>query len=154
MRKALLVTAVGLLVLILTLPGIQSQDSRLQNAFRRPELNGWIFVHLQGSARQVGFQHGYLLSPEIDDAFKVVKLELTHENNRDWQFFRDTAKNILWPHVEQEYQDELQGIVEGLNVKRVKMDIWDVVAMNAFPELSYYVNWRKKQKAKSFTERR
>ncbi len=147
MRKAILVTAVVLLVIILVLPGIQSQDPRLQNAFRRPELNGWIFVHLQGSAGQVGFQHGYLLSPEIDDAFKVVKLGLTHDNNRDWQFFRETAKNILWPHVEQEYQDELQGIVEGLNAKRVKMDIWDVVAMNAFPELSYYVDWLKKQKA-------
>jgi len=147
MRKTFLVIAVCLIAVAAALSGIQTRDARLQNALRRPELNGWIFVHLQGSARQVGFQHGYLLSPEIDDAFRVIKLELIHDNNRDWPFFRETAENILWPQIEQEYRDELQGIVEGLTAKGVKMDIWDVVAMNASLELSYYVNWLKKQKA-------
>ena len=78
-------------------PGIQSQEKLLGKAFRRPALNGWLFIHLQGSPRQVGFQHGFLLSPEIQSAFAAIKLELTHETNKDWAFFRNAAQNILWP---------------------------------------------------------
>jgi hypothetical protein len=126
-------------------PGIQSQEKLLGKAFRRPALNGWLFIHLQGSPRQVGFQHGFLLSPEIQSAFAAIKLELTHETNKDWAFFRNAAQNILWPHVEREYQEELQGIVEGLNAKNVAMDIWDVTAMNAFLEMFTYAGFLAKQ---------
>ena len=38
---------------------------------------------------------------------------MTHEEKKDWQFFRDKAQNMLWPHVEAEYRDELQGIADG-----------------------------------------
>jgi len=126
-------------------PGIQSQEKLLGKAFRRPAQNGWIYVHLQGTPRQVGFQHGFLLSPEIQNALAAIKLELTHETNKDWAFFRNAAQNNLWPHVEREYQEELQGIVEGLNAKNVSVDIWDVVAMNAFLEMFTYAGFLAKQ---------
>ena len=145
MKKSIFLIAAVPFVLAATLPMIQSQDSRLQNAFRRSAQNGWIFIHLQGPPHQIGFQHGFLLSSEIQASFAAIKLELTHENKKDWPFFRDAAKNILWPHMEREYQEELKGIVEGLNVKGTAMDIWDVVAMNAFLEMSGYVNSLKKR---------
>jgi len=116
-----------------------ANDPRLAGAFRRPAENGWTFVHLAGSPSAIGFQHGYLLAPEIDDALKVEKLELVHDNNKDWQFFRDAAQNMMWPHIEAEYREELQGITDGANAAGVKLDIWDVVALNGFLEWSYYV---------------
>ncbi|MBZ5542651.1 MAG: peptidase C45, partial [Acidobacteriia bacterium] len=33
-------------------------DARLKGAFRRPEKNGWTFVHLEGTPAEIGFQHG------------------------------------------------------------------------------------------------
>src|SRR3984893_1282479 len=114
-------------------------DERLKGAFRRPAVNGWTFVHLEGTPGQIGYQHGYLLAAEIQDLYKVYALELTHDNGKDWNFFRDAAKNILWPHVEQEYRDEMQGIVEGVNAQGGKLDIWDIVTLNAAMEWSYYV---------------
>jgi len=118
-------------------------DAQLQGAFRRPEKNGWTFVHLQGTPHQIGFQNGYLLAPEIDDTLKVIILETTHDNKKDWQFFRDAAQNMMWPHIEQEYRDELQGITDGLNAHGLKngekIDLWDVVALNAAEEWTYYV---------------
>ncbi len=123
-------------------------DAQLQGAFRRPEKNGWSFVHLQGTPYQIGFQNGYLLAPEIEDTLKVIILETTHDNNKDWQFFRDAAQNMMWPHIEQEYRDELQGISDGLNAHSLKngelktgekIDLWDVVALNAAEEWTYYV---------------
>ncbi len=114
-------------------------ESELKGAFRRPERNGWTFVHLQGTPHEIGFQNGYLLAPEIEDGLKVTILEQTHASRKDWQFFRDAAQNMMWPHIEQEYREELQGIADGVNAHGVKMDLWDVVALNAAEEWSYYV---------------
>ncbi|MFY9645406.1 MAG: C45 family peptidase, partial [Terriglobales bacterium] len=120
-----------------------SQETELKGAFRRPQQNGWTFVHLQGSPRQIGFQNGYLLEPEIEDALAVISLETTHDSKKDWQFFRDAAQNMMWPHIEQEYREELQGIADGINAHGVKngskIDLWDVIALNAAEEWSYYV---------------
>lgn len=121
-------------------------DSRLKGAFRRPEKNGWIFVHLSGAPREIGFQHGYLLAAEIKDGHRVIAYNLTSDAKKNWAFFRETAEKVLWPKVEEEYRQELEGIVEGLNAKGVKLDLWDIVAYNASLELSpYYINWHSKQ---------
>src|SRR4051794_20842851 len=114
---------VGLLVLAvaLLLASREPQiDSRLKNAFRRPEHNGWIFVHLEGSPATIGYQHGYLLAQEILDAHLELKNELAHDEKREWALFRDAAKNMLWPHIEQEYREELQGIADGVTAHGVK----------------------------------
>ena len=120
-------------------------DARLKKAFRKPPQNGWIYVHLEGSPSEIGFQHGYLLAAEIEDAKKTIALGLTHDSKKDWAFFRKAAENVLWPHIEPQYQEELRGIIEGLSAKNVKMDLWDLVALNAWLELSpYYTNWYDK----------
>jgi Phospholipase B len=121
-------------------------DARLKKSFRRADQNGWIYVHLEGASGDLGFQHGYLLAPEIDDTFKVVSAGLMHDSKKNWAFFRTAAETVLWPHVEQQYREELQGMVEGLKVKNVKLDLWDVVALNAWLELSpYYTAWYDKE---------
>ncbi len=114
-------------------------DSELKGSFRRPDKNGWTFVHLQGTPHQIGFQNGYLLAPEIQDFLKVTVLEQTHDSKKDWAFFRDAAQNMMWPHIEAEYREELQGIADGANAHGAKLDVWDVVAMNATTEWGYYV---------------
>jgi hypothetical protein len=136
------------LVIALALPALakdSANDPRLKNAFRRPAQNGWTFVHLEGQPAEIGYQNGYLLSAEIEDLLKVVTLEQTHGSNKDWQFFRDSARTMMWPHIEQEYRDELQGIADGANAKGVKLDIWDVVAINAAEEWDYYVKQYDKE---------
>ena len=118
-----------------------ADQARLAKSYRF-ENGGWIYVHLEGSPYNIGYQHGYLLSSEIADAFATVSLEMTHETGRDWDFFRNAAHTMLWHRVDPEYQQELQGIVAGLQAKQVKLDLDDVVAMNAFMELpDYYVPW-------------
>jgi Phospholipase B len=122
-----------------------SDDPRLAKSYRF-ERDGWIYVHLEGSPKDVGYQHGYLLAPEIADAFSAVSLEMTHNSNRDWDFFRRASRQMLWPKIDAEYQAELQGIVDGLRARKVKLDLDDIVAMNAFMELpDYYVPWLNEQ---------
>jgi len=121
------------------------QDPRMKKAYSFKK-DGWTFIHLEGPPAQIGFQHGYLLSREIADAFEAVKLQDTHTTGRDWQFFRKAAHDMLWPKIDAEYQQELTGIVEGLKAGGVAMDVDDLVALNAFEELpEYYVPWLNKR---------
>lgn len=121
-------------------------DPRLKNASRATEQNGWIHVHLEGSPADVGYQHGFLLAREIEDAQKAIALSLTHDS-KSWAYFRNAAEKVLWPRIEGEYRAELQGIVEGVRAKGGKLDMWDIVAANAWLELSpYYTNWADKTK--------
>ena len=113
-----------------------------QDKGHRIDRGGWIYVHLEGSPHDIGYQHGYLLAPEISDAFATVRLEATHNSGRDWEFFRRAAREMLWPKIDPEYQAELQGIVDGLAANKTKLDLDDIVALNAFQELAdYYVPW-------------
>ena len=128
-----------------TLPASQAQESvyeTTQDKGYRFDRGGWIYVHLEGAPHDIGYQHGYLLAPEIGDAFAAVRLEATHNSGRDWGFFRRAAHEMLWPKIDPEYQAELQGIVDGLRANKTKLDLDDVVALNAFQELDdYYVPW-------------
>jgi hypothetical protein len=114
---------------------------QLKRAYRFDRA-GWIYVHLEGTPAEIGYQHGYLLAPEIKDAYWAIKLIDTHNTKHDWEFFRRAAREMLWPKIEPEYQEELKGILEGIKAKGVDMDLDDVVALNAFEELpDYYTPW-------------
>ena len=117
-------------------------DARLRPAKRESMRAGWITLRLAGAPRDLGFQHGYLLAPEIEDAHKAVKLALTHDTKKDYGFFRDAARNVLWPKVTGEYREEIEGIVEGVNSRGIALDDADIVFLNAWNELvPYYVTW-------------
>jgi hypothetical protein len=112
----------------------------------RFDRGGWTYVHLEGAPHDIGVQHGYLMAPEIADFYGVVRLEMTHNTSRSWDFFRRAGREMLWPKIDAEYQEELQGITDGLTQHGLKLDLWDVVAMNAFAELpDYYVPWLNEQ---------
>src|SRR5213083_2890441 len=125
-----------------------SEDDRLKGSYRF-ERNGWIYVHLQGSPEQIGYQHGKLLAKEIEDLLRVVEPFLQHESKRDWDFYRKASQEILWPRIDSEFQHEIDGIVKGLNDSGVKADRWDIVALNSLEELPYYyLPWLDKKQGR------
>ena len=145
----------GLAALILALPVLTvhaaasgqagQNDPRMKGAYSF-QRGGWTYVHLEGTPEQIGFQHGYLLAPQIADALDVFRTEDVHETKRDWKFFREAAKDMFWPHIEPEYRAELTGIAEGAQARGVHVDVWDIVALNGTMELAeYYVPWLDKQ---------
>jgi Phospholipase B len=116
-----------------------SRSDPLAKAFRT-ERNGWVYIHLEGSPEEIGYQHGYLLAREIDESLRVFKKYLPHTTKRDWQFYRDSAHELFWKKIGDEYQKEIEGIARGASARGVKVDTDDVLAMNAWIELaSYYV---------------
>jgi hypothetical protein len=127
-----------------------SNDPRLKGAYSL-ERGGWLYVHLQGDPTSLGFQHGYLLAKEIEDAFTAVSADMVHSTQRDWPFFREVAREKLWPKLDAEYQQELEGIAEGMNARTGSpLDVYDIVALNSFEEVpDYYVPWLDKLEKKA-----
>jgi hypothetical protein len=126
----------------------RSPASLLDGSYR-VERNGWIFVHLEGSPDRLGYQHGYHLAAETADLLRVLAPFLEKTTTRNWAFYRDAAERMLWPKIDREYQQEIDGIVAGLTARGVKADRWDIVALNALEELpDYYVPWLDKQQGK------
>jgi hypothetical protein len=106
----------------------------------REDKNGWVYLHLEGSPADIGYQHGYLVSTEIDSALQMMRYFLQNSTQRNWDFYRDAARRFFWNKLDPEYKQEIDGIVEGLQAKGKKYDSLDITALNGWMELaSYYV---------------
>ena len=64
---------------------VASSDPRLKGAYSF-ERGGWVYVHLEGDPSTIGFQHGYLLAQEIEDAFPAVSADMMHSTNATGPF--------------------------------------------------------------------
>jgi hypothetical protein len=110
---------------------------RPAKAFRENK-NGWIYVHLEGSPADIGYQHGNLLANEIDTSLQMMAYFLNHETKKDWPFYRQCARNFLWNKLDREYKEEINGIVDGLHAQHKNYDSLDITAYNAWLELAFY----------------
>jgi hypothetical protein len=130
-----------------------SAAERLKNSLRK-DVNGWIYLHLEGSPENIGFQHGYLISEEIADALEMFKVYLPRKTQMDWQFYRDAVRRMFWDKIDDEYKQEIRGIAEGLQAKGKPYDTLDVTVLNGRLELAgYYVPWLVSQKDTSWKQR-
>ncbi len=145
---ALILFAAGSSFLAFGAPAQDPNAARLGNAFRNPTDSGWIFVHLEGSPSAIGFQHGYLLPKEIEDSKAAIELSTTHGVKHSWAELREVAQTVFWPHVPEEYREELEGMADGLKAHGSRLDVVDLVAMNAYMEFPYYYDEAKKLQAK------
>ncbi len=114
-----------------------STQNRLSKASREDK-NGWIYLHLEGSPSDIGYQHGYLAANEIDTSIQAVAYTFAHETGKNWNFYRRAAQSFLWNKLDREYKDEINGIAAGLQAKNKHYDSLDITAFNALEELGYY----------------
>jgi len=121
-------------------------DPRLLKASRQ-EKAGWIYIHLEGSPGEIGYQHGYLLAKEIDEGLHMMKYFLKNSTGKNWDFYREAVRKMsYWSKMDKEYQEEISGIVEGLKARGKIFDIYDLVVLNANIELAqYYVPYLKEK---------
>jgi hypothetical protein len=112
-------------------------DPRLKGATRR-EQEGWIVVHVEGPPAQLGFQHGHLLAPEIDDTLKMLAGYLKGSAGKGWDFLREEARKLFQPKLGEEYAREIEGIAEGLRSRGYRYDALDLILLNGWMELAWY----------------
>jgi len=70
------------------------------------------------------------VAPEIDDFITTLKVYLQQNTTKDWEFYRQAAKEIFLPKLEREYLQELQGIAAGLQAAGYQYDVLDIITEN------------------------
>ncbi|MBI1755870.1 MAG: peptidase C45 [Fimbriimonas ginsengisoli] len=105
---------------------------------QREDRAGWVYVRLEGSPHDIGFQHGSAIAPEIDSMNKMIRVYLKESTGKDWAFYREASLKLFLPKLDRETRDELQGLSDGLKSKGYSYDLGDMIAHNAWIELAWY----------------
>ena len=121
----------------------QQQKSWLARA-RKYEKNGWIYLHIEGDARERGFQHGYMLAKQIAESLRVRRETWKHQSGMGWDWLVGKSKIMFTPKVDRETLAEIDGIVEGMRAADVISSRDEIVTYNGWFELTGY--WWPKEK--------
>jgi len=129
---------------------------KYENGYRY-NIQGWIYLHIEGKPYDRGYQHGYLLANEIVDHItrwsnvihnspknskKPVDInspEYQKMSNDWWESCRSAIKKIYWDRTPEEYQEEIKGIADGVKARDGKVfdrdvDYIDILAINQMYE--------------------
>jgi len=120
------------------LPPLSEEQKTLLAKGHRFQRAGWVYLHAEGTPRALGFQHGYLLAPEIKEGLRVTRIQWEHMSALSWDWLVAKADAMLTPKVDPACLAELEGLVEGLAAGGVSSSRAELVTYNAQPELFYY----------------
>jgi hypothetical protein len=104
----------------------------------RHEKNGWIYLHIEGTPEERGFQHGYLLAKEIKEALLEMSEVWHYETALDWQWLVQKGSKMFNSKIDSENMEEIDGIVEGMRAAGVLSNRDEIVTYNGTSELMEY----------------
>lgn len=135
LRSLLILPLTGLLS---AAPPLSREQKELLAKGYRFNRAGWVYLHVEGSPRARGFQHGYLLAPEIADGLRKTKVQWEHKSAQTWAWYIAQAEAMFKGRVDAENLAELDGIAEGAAAAGVTTSRSELVAYNAQAELFGY----------------
>jgi hypothetical protein len=143
MMKKLLIFLITVFIFSTTVNGqIVNQLTKEQKTWlskaNRHEKNGWIYLHIEGSPNERGFQHGYLLANEIKESLRVLSESWYHQTALDWQWLVDKSANMFTPRIDDENLEEIDGIVQGMKASGITSNRDEIIAYNGYMELMWY----------------
>jgi len=119
----------------------------------RYNIQGWVYIHIEGKPYERGYQYGYLASTEIDDIIhrwinlefenvRILKIFKFRNLEKLWDFFKFKAKNCFLKYIPAENIEELKGLTEGLKAKDVKIfnkivEFDDILAFQFIQDIEY-----------------
>ena len=109
-------TLLAALTLAFRVSGASLTDQQQQWVAKahRFERHGWIYLHVEGEANERGFQHGYLLAPEIAEGLRVSRACWEYGTAMTWPWLVERAAQMFAPRIDPEDLAELQGIADGV----------------------------------------
>ncbi len=119
--------------------GLQSQNVAEQPDFlkkaNRHEKNGWTYLHIEGSPKERGYQHGWLMAAEIKENLRLLRARWEYQTAMDWSWYVKNAGEVLSVRVDAENLEEIDGIAEGMRTAGVETSRDELVALNGYAEL-------------------
>jgi hypothetical protein len=113
------------------------QRAWLEKGYRH-EKHGWVYLHIEGSAEERGFQHGYLLAHEIAECLRVHRRVWQYQSAMTWSWMVEKSNGLVKPKVDEENLAEIEGIVQGLRAAGVASTSDELIAYNASIDLEGY----------------
>jgi outer membrane protein assembly factor BamB len=165
-RYVRLFLIVGITIFILNIPqyitlAIESENSVIQsgiyNKGYRYNIQGWIYIHIEGEPYERGYQYGYLASAEIVDMiyrwsnfahnekfmkrFKIKQLPENYDelSKTYWKLCKRRGMRFFWDQYPEEYQNEIKGIADGVRARDGRfhgrlIDYKDIFTLNVIEE--------------------
>ncbi len=135
-------------------PTVPTADASLMAGSNIKAQDGWEDVYLTGGAYQRGFQFGFLTAQSADYYIQMYVYGtsgMTFPSGTDGTVAPVKSAGVIadeciagytiWPLIPVEYQQELEGIADGMNAWYAAQgeicpdNLWDVVCSNAWSEL-------------------
>lgn len=143
MKKLLAVGFITILLFSTLLPASQGTENsspvpispdQYRPAYRY-NVQGWIYIHVQGDPYDRGYQHGYLLAAEIVDMlnrwsniihnYPILNFFSKHLSDERyqkvsaawWGFCVSRCYSWYQDKIPEEYQQEMQGIADGVSAR-------------------------------------
>ncbi len=144
------------------------QDStRSNNHFQeghRYNIQGWVYIYIEGEPYNRGYQYGFLASDEIIDMIKrcsnfghnidfmKIFLRKNLEKNYDelskqwWDICRVTSIKNFWDCYPDELKNEIKGIADGVKARNGTIfdrdiDYNDILALNEFQNVWWSIKY-------------
>ncbi|KYK28562.1 hypothetical protein AYK20_07115 [Thermoplasmatales archaeon SG8-52-1] len=161
MNHAARLTIVGIILIIIipiTTTADETNDSNIITSGQydkgyRYNIQGWVYIHIEGNPYERGYQYGYLASNEINDIFqrwidfeydriKIFKLFKFRNPENLWSFFKSKTKNCFLKYIPDEYVEELKGLTDGLIEREIKIfdrnvEFDDILAFQFIQDIEY-----------------
>jgi hypothetical protein len=108
--------------------------------YRYPQA-GWIVLHIEGKPYDRGYQHGYLMAPEIAGYLRCfAAMQSPTAPGDGWKNTRKLVNALFLRRYKQEYLEEMKGIAEGATAAGARfddrpIDLVDIAGLNAWPEI-------------------
>jgi len=118
-------------------PSADSRQALLSKASRH-EKAGWVYLHIEGSPQERGFQHGFLLAREIAIGIKATRADWEFQTATEWGWLLAKSTKMFARKIDNENLAELDGIVEGLQAAGIQSSRDEIIAYNAYFELAWY----------------
>jgi hypothetical protein len=118
--------------------GLSVKQKEWLSHSNRHEKGGWTYIHIEGSPEERGFQHGYLLAKEIDEALMLMNRVWYYQTGIDWKWLVGKGGELFTPKVDAENIAEMNGMVEGMKAAGSFTSLDELVTYNGSTELMNY----------------
>jgi hypothetical protein len=130
------------------------QEEWLKHA-KLVERDGWKYLHVEGGGRERGFQHGYLLANDIQEAIRIQARVWEYDTAVEWPWLVERSVELFEAKIDSEDLAEIDGIAEGMNAAGVPMTRAELIAWNGSSEsIGYWWPTVKDSIAPNAVERR
>ena len=115
----------------------KNQITQYESGYRFDE-NGWVYLHIEGEPYERGFQHGYLVAPELNEILRSLKYLTYWDTGMKWEYFVEAAETLFVSWIDEEFLDEIKGIADGAQSAGVDISWQEVLTWNGYEELTGY----------------